>query len=157
MYCEIVKTPSGEAPERIRTAWVGCVLPLAGTGTFEAVSVLTEAQTDVKGVLVNGFEAFAVLRRQNGDAYTWWLENASVWLNQRLIFDAPAVEMRGGLWVVREVVSGLFEFDHGPFTNERAARATFELRRGHGFRVMSPVEMPPGYQPLAQPHELRSV
>jgi hypothetical protein len=152
MYCEIVKTPSGEAPERIRTAWIGCVLPLAGTGIFEAVAVLTGVRANVEGVLVNGYEAFAVLRQRNGEAYAWWVENAGVWLNQRLIFEAGASEMREGLWIVREVVAGLFEFDHGPYPDERAASATFEFRRRHGFRVMSPVEMPPDYKLLAPPH-----
>jgi hypothetical protein len=144
MYCEIVAIPSGEAPEDVRAAWIGCVLPVLDSGLFDGVSVLSGRDQDVRGFVVNGKEAFAVLRQHNVDAFRWWQENASVWLDQRLIFDVAAIQMRPGVWIVRQVVAGV-EYDHGPFENEKTANGVYDQLRRDGFRVMCPVEMPPDY------------
>ena len=77
----IIDTPPGEAPQHIREAWIGCVLPvIAVPGEPRARSVcrgvLTGKRTEDRDrYLVPAPDAIAVLARRDRDAAQWWRES----------------------------------------------------------------------------------
>lgn len=89
---KIVATPPGEAPQHIREAWVGLVLPLAAPSVRNGWvgGVLTGPRTYGEhllrrllgqgrretGYLVNVAVAVSLLERLNPSAAGWWRENA---------------------------------------------------------------------------------
>lgn len=72
----IVKTPRGEAPEGIRQAWIGVIIPCLGKFPPElAAGVLTGELVDREGqntykVWQEG--ACSALAQKNPDAAQWW-------------------------------------------------------------------------------------
>lgn len=82
MRVRIVKVPPGEAPEKVRRAWVGLVLPLAD-GHSGPVQVFTrgvlsgEMETDLPRMqyAVPVDAAVVLLERANPSAAAWWREN----------------------------------------------------------------------------------
>jgi len=107
---KIVRAPAGEAPEWVREAWVGLVLPLKETGlkTMPSIGVLsgpksalgwlwaslTGAPITVTGYLTRGAEAIAVLERYRPEAAAWWREHAPKFLRDEaeFLFEASACE-----------------------------------------------------------------
>jgi len=110
MDVRIISTPPGEAPENVRKAWVGLVLPLAVSGaqTGQTVGVLsrpksflglllallfgrTERQT---GYIVDAHRAVEILAKYAPDAAKWWRENASgaIVPGKRFLFAADACQ-----------------------------------------------------------------
>src|SRR5580698_1418153 len=96
MDIRITKTPPGEAPEAIRSAWVGLLLPLAVSGprTVPAVGVLSRPKTFFgwllarlfgriklkRGYLVESHRAIELLAAQKPEAAKWWRENTPRYL-----------------------------------------------------------------------------
>jgi len=112
---KIIATPPGEAPQHIREAWVGMVLPLASPAVKSgwAGGVLTGPKTywahllqrllgqgrRESGYFVNADAAVALLERTNPTAAAWWRENASGMMvpGRNFIFPAEACEETGGV------------------------------------------------------------
>ena len=92
MQIRIIKTPPGEAPEQVRTAWIGLTLPLLldGAHTTETVGVLSIPTTRFggflarlfggvrreRGYLVDAHQAVELLAVHAPDAARWWRECA---------------------------------------------------------------------------------
>jgi hypothetical protein len=95
----IVAVPPGEAPERVRRAWVGLELPLAPgeTGPRDqlAYGVLSNGSVGSrKGYAVDGCKAVALLEAKDPDAAAWWRRNAPHVLTRgyQLVFPAEVCE-----------------------------------------------------------------
>ena len=91
----IVRIPPGEAPEEIRKAWVGLVLPLAedelerrkrrGFGVLSGpknilgylVSFVLGKGIQYDGYAVKVMDAVMILAKSNPTAAQWWRKNAS--------------------------------------------------------------------------------
>ena len=97
MRVKIVALPAGEAPEAIRRAWVGLVLPLApeyGNGPMKEIGYgvlsrrpalgllsmllrrMSGRTNDLRQYAVPADEALAILTETSPDAATWWRTNA---------------------------------------------------------------------------------
>jgi hypothetical protein len=75
----ITATPSGDAPEEIRRAWVGLELPLGRTGLqrLEAEGVTSGRGAGVvEGYVVCGKVAVELLAAHAPEAAEWWRRNA---------------------------------------------------------------------------------
>jgi hypothetical protein len=102
-HVRIHSIPHGEAPEEIRRAWVGLVLPLAagleGPIEVESVGVVTNRKLGQEtGYAVPGHLALAALRNAAPAAAQWWTEHAprSVEENAILIFPVDCAELVNG-------------------------------------------------------------
>ncbi len=146
MYCEIIAAPSGEAPLRIRNAWIGCILPVAALESSGAAGSLSSTVATVRGIVINGRDAFSVLRLRDPAAFSWWRQQFPRVMSERLTFDEASYTLMQGVWVVRQVRGDLTEYDHGPFASESTAWFRYDLLRTEGSKVMGPIEMPPGYE-----------
>ncbi len=78
----IVALPPGEAPEKIRRAWVGVAIPLRRAAsqpvTQDSVGVLSkEKMGRMTGYALTGSEAIQALRARSQKAAAWWEDNAS--------------------------------------------------------------------------------
>jgi hypothetical protein len=106
----IIDVPPGEAPEQVRGAWVGLVLPLVHTGrrSVQSVGVVTgpkhwwmrllwlalgKCQTEI-GYVVDAPAAIAILAERHPDAAAWWSTNAPRFLRpgHTFVFRAQACE-----------------------------------------------------------------
>jgi len=77
----IVAAPPGEAPEEIRSEWIGLELPLLPGEplpiTTQTVGVLTDRPTGVAtGFVVDGAKAIEMLAARSPTAAEWWREAA---------------------------------------------------------------------------------
>ena len=113
MEVRIISTPPGEAPENVRKAWVGLVLPLAVSGaqTRHTVGVLTRPKSFLglllallfgkterqRGYIVDAYRAVEILARNAPEAAKWWRENAaaSIRPGKRFLFSAEACQELG--------------------------------------------------------------
>lgn len=93
MDIRITGTPPGDAPDNVRAAWVGLVLPLAKSGvrTIPTIGVLSCPKTwfglawarlsskteKQKGYIVDAHRAVEILAYHAPDAAKWWRENAA--------------------------------------------------------------------------------
>ena len=72
--------PPGEAPEKIRRAWVGLTLPLAPGKQPQLISAegtMTKSRVGAcRGYMVDGATALAILEKHAPEAAVWWRENA---------------------------------------------------------------------------------
>jgi hypothetical protein len=113
MRVRIVEVPPGEAPEHIRRAWVGLVLPvehgengprkvmtsgvLSGPrGWLTTVLALVRRRLrETKGYLVAGSRAVAILERLDPHAAAWWRAHAPHLVDQRgyLVFQEHVCEL----------------------------------------------------------------
>ena len=108
MFIRIVQRPDGEAPEWVRDAWIGTVLPLsdAQAVTSPGFGVVTGPKTiwgewwllltgrsqRFEGYTVCAADAVNILAGQNPDAADWWRSNVAYMLDGRhdFLFDVPA-------------------------------------------------------------------
>lgn len=107
---KIVRPPLGEAPDWVREAWVGLVLPLKEP-TLQTVpsagvlsgprselgclwATLTGQRVTTTGYLTPAARAIEILERAQPKAAAWWRENAPKFLREEaeFLFDAPACE-----------------------------------------------------------------
>lgn len=86
-YIEIIATPAGEAPDWVREAWVGCILPIRGPArVLTSSGVISGNPERVPGYCVPLEEALRSLeRRGQKDAANWW---RNLRLQEDLIFKA---------------------------------------------------------------------
>ena len=107
---KIVSTPRGEAPEHVREAWIGLVLPLAQPGKrrVAAAGILTGPRTFIgsliglvtgryerrEGYVVESAKAIAILDNSRPEAAQWWQKNTPHLLlpGHLFIFDSEACE-----------------------------------------------------------------
>lgn len=110
MDIRIISTPPGEAPEQVRAAWIGLVLPLAisGARTMETVGVLSRPKTRLglffarlfgrtkrqSGYVVEAQRAVEILAAHAPDAAKWWRESAafSIQPGQLFLFAAEVCQ-----------------------------------------------------------------
>lgn len=116
----IVRAPSGEAPEWVREAWVGVVLPLKESGlrTLPSIGVLsgpkselgwlwaslTRARITTTGYVTRAARAIEILSHARPDAAGWWREHAPKFLREEaeFLFEAGAcerVEIEAAPWL----------------------------------------------------------
>jgi hypothetical protein len=106
----IIRTPPGEAPEQVRAAWVGLVLPLAvcGARTMETVGVLSRPKTRLGlffarlcgrtkregGYVVEAQRAVEILAAHAPEAAKWWRERAafSIQPGQLFVFETEVCQ-----------------------------------------------------------------
>ena len=109
----IIKIPIGEAPEDVRKAWVGLVLPLAegrwgqrrkwavfgvvsGPKSFlqKVLAMLLGKHTVLNGYGVKASVALGILAQRAPEAAEWWSENTPQFLqpNWYFVFDAESCE-----------------------------------------------------------------
>ena len=110
MNVRIISRPPGEAPEEVRQAWVGLVLPLAVSGaqTKQTTGVLTRPKTFLglllallfgrterqTGYIVDAHRAVEILEKHAPYAAKWWRENAApaIMPGKRFLFAAQACQ-----------------------------------------------------------------
>jgi hypothetical protein len=104
MHIRIKETPPGEAPENIRQAWVGLVLPVlpqfSRIRTHPGFGVLTGPKTQFglvlatilgrgqkqTGYIVEAKTAVELLASHSKDAAEWWRQNAPQFLKPKFYF-----------------------------------------------------------------------
>jgi hypothetical protein len=71
----IVATPPGIAPEEVRKAWIGIVLPVLGRETADLIAARKAEGflSDNAGYVVTGPKALEALERHNKEAWEWWV------------------------------------------------------------------------------------
>ena len=88
---KIVATPPGEAPKRIRDAWIGVVLPIkgdrpnkrlgygvkSGLTIWFVIKVFLGWVKPIQGYSVDAAKAVDILSQTAPDAAQWWRKNAS--------------------------------------------------------------------------------
>ncbi|MGI4788689.1 MAG: hypothetical protein ACRYFS_07540 [Janthinobacterium lividum] len=107
---KIIAVPPGEAPQQVREAWVGIVLPLALPGQARGLNagVLTGPKTSLArlwwrltkrgssgvGYLVESAVAISLLSERHPWAAQWWQQNAPDFLKaeRRFMFAAEVCE-----------------------------------------------------------------
>ncbi len=74
----IIDVPPGDAPEDVRRAWVGLVLPVCDptNDVWLGRGVLTRRPETLDGYAVEGATAVSMLSKINTDAANWWRDNA---------------------------------------------------------------------------------
>ena len=109
MRIRIISTPPGEAPERIRAAWVGLELPAARTTTsVSTIGVLSRPKTRTGlffawlfgrtqrevGYTVRASSAIEMLATRSPEAAAWWCENSphAIAPGEYFLFAAEACE-----------------------------------------------------------------
>src|SRR5580700_3492001 len=100
MKCiKIVSTPAGEAPEWVRQAWIGIVLPVAapskwlwrtvgvvsGSNPLKRLAALI-SPPKTAGYGVHSATAIAILEQTAPEAAQWWRDNAPRTLRADHIF-----------------------------------------------------------------------
>ena len=110
MQIRIISTPPGEAPEHIRSAWIGLVLPtvVSGPRLIETIGVLSRPESPFgmvlarllgrvrrsRGFIVEANKAIAILEEQTPEAAEWWRQNAAhlIQPGRCLLFHSEACE-----------------------------------------------------------------
>jgi hypothetical protein len=106
MYIRIISTPPGEAPEWVRTTWVGITLPLAvpGVRAIDTMGVLSRPKTWIgsffaqvtgrtqreQGYIVNAYQAVEILATHSPAIANWWRENAASAISPGMYLLFPA-------------------------------------------------------------------
>jgi hypothetical protein len=91
----IVTPPPGEAPDEIRAAWVGCMLPVFATTDDSRVSaqvkgILSGQQSErFDGFTAQVIDAVAALERHDAAAAGWWREKIPHLLQPGKLFAFP--------------------------------------------------------------------
>ena len=113
MQIRIISTPPGEAPEEVRKAWIGLVLPVpakyANVGVAPMAGVLSGPKTFfgtilalfrgqiklVPGYVVAADTAVEILSQRAPEAGAWWRQNAakSVVPGKHFVFARDACEV----------------------------------------------------------------
>ena len=136
MFIRIIATPPGEAPEDVRQAWIGLVLPLAagevGPRTMLTGGVLSGPRhllsallhlllgrtKSRNGYVVDAAQAVWLLGSHAPKAAAWWHDNAAHILEPGRLFMFPA-------WCCREEPGS-------------GARADRQARAGPGDHAIQP-------------------
>lgn len=107
---KIIAAPPGEAPQEVREAWVGLVLPLLQPGLCRSKTIgiltgpktplgvmmrlWTKRYTTTVGYVVDSATAIEILAHAHPEAAQWWRENAPhhTTLGRRFLFAAQACQ-----------------------------------------------------------------
>lgn len=90
---KIVAVPPGQAPDNVREAWVGLVLPVAeADGDGVQLGALGGEAQNLGGYPVYGMDALKVLARANRKAFEWWLVNVPMAAYNDLVFARDCCE-----------------------------------------------------------------
>lgn len=91
-FARVISCPPGEAPENVREAWVGLVLPVEGLHEDLVYGVLSDQVSNsiCKGYRVTWNDAMTALGRKNVSARAWWITHVSP---RTLIFPAECMEL----------------------------------------------------------------
>lgn len=88
---KITSRPQGGAPDWIRDAWIGCIIPLKpGSEELESDIPSLEVVTNRTGVMRDGYAvdvltAISILEAANPEAVNWWRTKTS-WVEEGLEF-----------------------------------------------------------------------
>lgn len=76
-FVKIRSTPAGEAPDHIRQAWVGLVLPVVQSIDRSSVSfgVISAEPMCMEGFEVPAQVALRILELEDPEAADWWVNN----------------------------------------------------------------------------------
>lgn len=109
-YVKIIATPPGEAPQKVRDAWVGLKLPIKGgevqtklgSGVISRpksfwglmFSIFVGRNKPVHGYAVDALTAVEILAKQSPEAALWWRRNTPSLLQsgRALIFQAEVCQ-----------------------------------------------------------------
>lgn len=88
MHCiEIIDVPAGQAPDWVRRAWVGLVLPLDPLNPFVdggfCKGVMDGAYVSDGGYAVDAVSVVEILEQKSPEAAEWWRTNTN-WIRPRL-------------------------------------------------------------------------
>jgi hypothetical protein len=96
LQIRLIAPPPSEAPDEIRAAWVGCVVPLFATTddprvSKQAKSVLSRQDEEPpQGFAVRVLEAIRALESHNPQAAQWWREHTPHLMQPGQLFGYPA-------------------------------------------------------------------
>ena len=98
----VITTPSGEAPEEVRKAWVGLTLPcypVSQTSNLLMGVVSRGIRRERKEVvIVPQIDALAILAEHRPEAARWWRDNGYPMVTIRsFTFDLSAVSIVSGV------------------------------------------------------------
>ena len=97
----ITKMPAGDAPESVRKAWVGLVLPcMPVAGSVLVHGALQAPATDLRereGYIVPQAAALRVLRQHSSVAYTWWVRHGYPKYGKSFVFGFDEADMVSGV------------------------------------------------------------
>jgi hypothetical protein len=93
----VVAVPPGPAPEEVRRAWVGLILPL-GPGETGPRPVKTAGAEEKVGYVVDAPRALQVLAAHAPEAALWWKQNAPAYCQpgRALVFAPEACQLVEG-------------------------------------------------------------
>ncbi len=92
MHVRIVDVPAGEAPDAVRKAWLGLVLPSIGRKVPRVISLFSYRKSDRDPkYLVPVESAISILEQKSPEAAAWWRANTPHVLSRDRYF-AFAVE-----------------------------------------------------------------
>jgi len=107
---KILKTPAGQAPQEIREAWVGLILPCypqSGIPAGEVRGAVTgEKVAKRQSVIVPQDQAIAILEQHSAKAAAWWKALGFPMEGQGFVFGADEVGIVSG---VTEVPMDVFD------------------------------------------------
>ncbi|MFA6183496.1 MAG: hypothetical protein WC682_00155 [Parcubacteria group bacterium] len=92
---KIIDVPPGQAPEWVRKAWIGLVMPVAEnlpTHTI-AMGVLGGKAENPNGYPVETSIAIQILKEKSPDAAQWWTEHVSPIFMRWLIFKEEVCQL----------------------------------------------------------------
>ena len=95
----IVKVPQGEAPDWVKQAWLGVVLPCIGASHSSADGVLSgePANHGCAGYYVPQHLACEILAKTNPAAVAWWKEKGYPKIGHSFVFyENEIVVLEGG-------------------------------------------------------------
>ena len=96
---QVVGRPSGEAPEWVRDAWIGCVLPLSEVlemALLPTVGVLSGKRVHSEndgGYRIDSDAAVQILREEHPEAAQWWVNQGFGFPGRVLVFGKQFCEL----------------------------------------------------------------
>lgn len=114
----IIKLPEGEAPEIVRKAWLGLILPCSPTVGWsnegEELKVLSGKKIPKRyGFSVPQAEAIKILSKSNRKAATWWKKHGFPQAGKYFGFDESEAEILRGVTNQRIFVVNDLDYPHG--------------------------------------------
>lgn len=78
VFVKIIATPPGMAPEEIRRAWIGLILPTMGWEGSDTAAVRkafgSPSDTlNLGGYVVSGPKALEILKKRSEEAWAYWM------------------------------------------------------------------------------------
>lgn len=91
MFIKIKSVPMSQAPEWVRRAWIGLVMPVRHTYKGSSIPILSVKKEELEDwYQVNSSEALDVLKEKNMPAYDWWVKN---WPSPTFMFNSGCCQL----------------------------------------------------------------